>query len=129
MRAARFMKVLLGNGADISARNINLDSILHLAVKANIIRLVQVLVDGGVTLEGRNRQEQTPLHFAAASGSQTTVSLLLSKGANVHATDSEGQTPEDVASTPEVKKILREHRQHEDGLLGGMDTQTALARE
>ena len=47
------------------------------------------------------------MHLAASKGSEEIVRLLIEKGAKVSLKNKQKQTPANVASSPEVKKIIQ----------------------
>lgn len=76
------MGLLIQNGADVDAQNMNQSTPLHLAASSHL------------ALEG------------------TVVRLLLQHGANADAKDSEGRTPLDIASSEGnswIAKLLSDH--------------------
>ncbi len=89
------IKMLLGHGADVSARNSIGGTPLHAASRTGKADAAGTLLRNGADVNGRDEDGDTPLHRAAWSESPATVSTLLRHGAEVNAQDNEGNTPAD----------------------------------
>jgi len=77
--------VLLANGADVNARDVQGNTPIHFAVVTREKTLVQLLIDKGADVNARNADGVNPL-FVAASGDLVDIAeLLIARGADVNA--------------------------------------------
>ena len=67
-------------------------------------------ITSGAPVNARNKDGDTPLHFAARNGHKATVAMLLGEAADVTAKNNAGKTPLDVATDPDVRSLLKQHR-------------------
>lgn len=91
---ADMTRLLLDNGADISAVDGRGRTPLHTAVNTGNPEVVAILLAKGATADDRHRANgQTPLHELAARGKIDAMKVLLGSGADVNACDDLQQTP------------------------------------
>jgi len=84
---------LLGEGADVDAKNNQGDTALLLAVKSGKIDTARLLIEKGANLEAKNNVGETALIAACTSGHAEIAQLLVEKGAATDAGDDGGATP------------------------------------
>ncbi|XP_048241858.1 ankyrin repeat and sterile alpha motif domain-containing protein 1B-like [Haliotis rufescens] len=86
------MKLLVGEGADVSLVDSKGDNILHLACLTGRMKVVKyVLSQGLVNIDARGWRKQTAVMRAAWNRHREVVKLLVSKGADVTLVDSKGE--------------------------------------
>ncbi len=78
-------------------REINRNSLLHVAAFANSTDVARWLIEQGADVNCLNPVGITPLHIAAFQNSWETADLLISRGARLDIRDDRGRTPLDVA--------------------------------
>jgi len=78
-------RLLLDNGADVTLRAFNRETILHRAACVGYSEVIDLLIQRGANLESRMRCK-TPLMIAARSGHAEASQVLLRRGAKVDAT-------------------------------------------
>jgi len=103
------VKDLVMRGADIMAKNIHDDTVLHQASWFNDIEIVKLLLDRGADLEAKDKWGRTPLHWASSRNRIETAKLLLDAGADLEAKDKWGRTPLDFADDDEMKTLLKKY--------------------
>ena len=94
------VRLLIKNGADVTARDGTHSTPLHLASSKGSAETVNTLIQHGADVNAQNESRSTPLHLAASSYlalEGTIVRLLIRHGANIDAKDSEGRTPLEIA--------------------------------
>jgi ankyrin repeat protein len=92
------VKLLLGSGADVNARN-DVEA-TALILGAGNPEKARMLVEKGADVNARSKLGRTPLMIAAGcDGCSATVKLLLDKGADPNAKDKEGALPAAAAAT------------------------------
>ena len=84
--------LLVEAGADVEARW-NMHTPLHVAARANNVRIVQRLLDLGADLDAATEDGSRPLHIAAAESNAATIRCLLKAGQSLEVTDYGRQTP------------------------------------
>ncbi len=104
--------LLLGRGADASAKNNNGSTPLHWVARNNAHEVAVLLLGRGADASARNKEGRTPLHAAAWSNAREVALLLLDRGADVNAKSNYGSTPLDVArrrqdSSAEYDELVR----------------------
>jgi ankyrin repeat protein len=96
------VELLLGQGADVRARDTKGETVLHAVFSRRNWRLdlgpIIRLLNAGADLDARDDRGRTPLHAAAERGRREAVELLLDKGADPQDTDKGGQTPLHLAA-------------------------------
>ena len=61
------VRLLIEQGADVTAKDKNLSTPLHLASSAGIPESVQLLIGRGADINAEDMSRRTPLHLASAS--------------------------------------------------------------
>ena len=87
------VRLLLGSGADVDAKNDTGSTPLHSAAGHRQPATAQLLLAHGADATSRNDFGITPLHSAAGAAVPMTVTLLLDQGADVNAADDKLRTP------------------------------------
>ncbi|HJN14527.1 MAG TPA: ankyrin repeat domain-containing protein, partial [Armatimonadota bacterium] len=109
---AGVVKLLLGRGADPSARDAENGPALMLAVEYGHDEIAEMLIKAGADVNAREPEERgTALHQVAAVTDARIATLLLERGANVNAKLRDGTRPLDLAeiqTSDEVEDLLRE---------------------
>jgi ankyrin repeat protein len=108
--------LLLEYKADVNVRKDNGETQLHYLSNdfsnQNVSQLHNVsrfLIEHGADANARSVDLSAPLHIAARYGRIEVVRVLLEYGASVDAEDMGGETPFQVASDPDIIKLLSEH--------------------
>jgi ankyrin repeat protein len=99
-RAAAVATLLIDRGAAVDAKNRDLVTPLHQAIRARNLGVAEVLLDRGADANAKDKRGSTPLHRATSStGAGGTagvdaapfVELLLARGANAKQKDRRGR--------------------------------------
>ncbi|UKZ79073.1 hypothetical protein TrVFT333_006824 [Trichoderma virens FT-333] len=91
---ADVVKLLLGQGANIEAKNNDGNTPLHDAARNGKADVTKLLLARGANIEAKNNDiGDTPLHLAAWNGKADMVKFLLDHRANIEAKDNSGNTP------------------------------------
>ena len=85
-------KLLLDNGADVAAADINGKTALLAAALGGHETVTQLLLDHGADAAAANKEGWTALMLAAEGGHEAVTKVLLDSGADVAAADNEGST-------------------------------------
>jgi len=112
MHASRFgmseiVQGLIHAGADINITNNDGNNALWLACFSGDSATINVLIQSGVNLDQQNSTLATALMYSASAGKAEVVSQLLKSGANPHLKSQDDYTALDLASTPQVYRLLR----------------------
>lgn len=103
---------LLQRHANIEARNIFGDSLLHTAVNYKDQECMKVLITAGIDVNIIDNIGQTPLHLAVSGCNIDIIKMLLNSGARTDIADKFGSTPMDInerwpdEKTPLIRSIL-----------------------
>ncbi|HJN42991.1 MAG: hypothetical protein CL477_08815 [Acidobacteria bacterium] len=91
-RDGALVRSLLGDGADVNARQVDGMTALHWAVYHDDADTTKVLIDAGANVKSENRYGIRPLWVAVTNGNGDIVSMLLEAGADPNATARGEQT-------------------------------------
>ncbi len=116
-------RMLVQNNADVLAKNLQGNSILHAATLGDLKWLIDTCLEKGADINGTNNEGRTPLHLAAMQirPSAELIGYLIEKGAEVNARDNEGKTPLDLilelppSRTEDAVQILVQHGAQSSG--------------
>ncbi|MEM7180736.1 MAG: ankyrin repeat domain-containing protein [Spirochaetota bacterium] len=86
-------KLLVGKGADVNVRDLDIRSPLHYAAKSGNLALVQFLIKNKAVVDAKDIYDRTSLHEAASQGYAKIVSILLKYKADKNAKDINSKTP------------------------------------
>ena len=108
---------LISKGADVTAKDKDNRTPLHLAVKAGSLKTVNVLTNCLLpsTLEEKDHEGNTPLHLACKYNRLDVLQFLLDRGADVTVRNQGDMTCLDVAiewEAEEVAKTLVKHQRY-----------------
>lgn len=81
------IKLLLGRGIDIDAKDDDELSPLHLAVRRGHRDVAELLIVNGADINAADKNHVTALHTAALKGDRDMTALLIAKGADPNARD------------------------------------------
>ncbi|KAI1029545.1 hypothetical protein LB504_010683 [Fusarium proliferatum] len=90
--SAELAHVLIRRGADLSIRDIDGSTCLHLAAACGFEDIVRILVESKVCLSPQDDSCLTPLHYAAEQGHTDCSLYLVEQGADVNIMDKFGWT-------------------------------------
>mmetsp|Transcript_16200 Transcript_16200/g.49503 ORF Transcript_16200/g.49503 Transcript_16200/m.49503 type:complete len:319 (-) Transcript_16200:76-1032(-) len=77
------VQLLVGQGADVSAKDSAGNTALHFAAKSSqAAEIIPYLIEQGMDIEAKNKAKQTPLLKAVAEGNADAVTALIQSGAN-----------------------------------------------
>jgi len=97
MAAARgslpITELLLSEGADINATNIELNTPLHAAIQNGRDEVSRFLIKNGADLNKHNASGYTPLHSAALDNRRAIAEALIAKGADIESKSNQQYTP------------------------------------
>lgn len=115
-------ELLLANKAEVSTKDYEGNTPLHLAARYGHLDLAQLLLASNACVNEKDNYGNTPLHFAAGSGHKDIAELLLASKAEVKVEDNDGLTPLQRAVKHGRKGIVELltplHRTAADGDLG-----------
>lgn len=103
---ADFVRWLLNNKADVSAKDKDGFTALHWAAARGYEAIVQDLLAHGANIEERTNNWFTVLGWAVFSDKKDIVQFLIKQGANINAKDSDGNTPLHIAAQHGYKDIV-----------------------
>lgn len=118
----RIVKVLLDNGAKISAGDVG--AFLCTAAEQNNLELLKDIVRHGGDVTLRNINRSTAIHIAVCEGNAEIVKFLLDEGASVDTPDASGWTARDLADQQgheEIKQLFESHK--------GVDSMVSIPEE
>lgn len=105
--------VLISSGADVSSRDYQGWTPLHVASHYGVSEGVSALLDAGAEVAVLDNEDMTPLHHCAFSLPWShpfaVVSLLLEAGASTSSLNKDGYTPFQLAIITSIKKSSPEH--------------------
>jgi len=94
-------RLLITQGADVDARDVNEATPLHQNALYAVKTLCRILLAYGAKVDATDKDGRTPLHCAACSGDKRAlpvVELLVAAGADIHAKSKDGLTPLHMAA-------------------------------
>jgi ankyrin repeat protein len=86
------VRLLLDNGADANAANLEKMTVLHYAAELGTQGIVRLLMEKGANSTARALFGRTALHIAAASGNDEVLQALLDGGIDINMVDGLEQT-------------------------------------
>ncbi|KAF7895967.1 hypothetical protein EAF00_005982 [Botryotinia globosa] len=98
--------LLLQFNADLTTRDVNLDSPLHLAASRDHYSTLQLLLNEDIDIESRNRDGWSPLWTAAYNGHVKSVELLIKRGAKINSRSNDQCTALHAAAKKGDKQII-----------------------
>lgn len=107
-RNLRWMAFLIGQGANVNARDRRGITPLVLACNLNFVEGVQLLVDQRARVDEPNDAGETPLISAVHNRNLTLMRILLKAGANPDRADNSGRSARDYARLDGGGQLLAE---------------------
>ncbi|CAG5099246.1 Oidioi.mRNA.OKI2018_I69.XSR.g16377.t2.cds [Oikopleura dioica] len=99
---------LLGQGADVNAKDYAGWTALHEACNHGYLEIVRTLIEHGADVSVKGLDGDTPLHDAAVNGHEEITIALIQSGANPEAENDKKETPLEVAEDAETRRLLLE---------------------
>ena len=104
-KCRKIFKILLENGADVTATNDNGETPLHITDDPKCVAL---LLDHGANINAQDNKGRTRLHKAAAKEQMTILKMLLKRGANVHLKRNTGLSTSEKAVKEQSIFVVKE---------------------
>ncbi|KAF8763623.1 Serine/threonine-protein phosphatase 6 like protein [Argiope bruennichi] len=93
------LQLLIKQGADVKARNLNLWTSLHFAAMGGNIEIMKFLLCYNLNVNDKDINGQTPLHVASFFGQTNIIKFLIEKSeVNINDTDNLGKIPLHIAA-------------------------------
>ena len=89
-----------------TSTQIEVDSLLHVAVESNNLEALKLLVEHGLNVNMQDILNRSALHIASKCGLRDHASYLLEQGADINCQDTRGQTPAMLAFENEQEQIF-----------------------
>ena len=70
------MELLIGNGAQTTTKNNEMEAPIHIAAKSGFTVTADILLDSGVSLEIEGDRKYTSLHYAAKNNHTEMIKML-----------------------------------------------------
>lgn len=106
-RNRRLVVALIDRGVDLTARNGDGDTALHVAAaQRDGVEIATLLVHAGADVNALGNGGTTPLHYAAHIGQQDVARLLLDHGAEVGVKDENGATALQLAKDQRNQDLI-----------------------
>lgn len=100
------VSLLLGEGADVNAKDENFWTPLHEAVSNNDLKMAFLLLEKGAGVNVEDKNLWTPLHEAVLNNDLKIASLLLERGADVNKKDKDYWSPLELAEKEQNKAAV-----------------------
>lgn len=100
------LKFMIGNGADVNAKDKYEGTPLKMAIGSNKLEMVKLLIENGADINVKDNRGTTPLHNAIWKDFEI-FQFLIANGANVNAKDSMGATPLHRAANGDKIEIIK----------------------
>lgn len=104
------LKDFLENGGNKNITDIHGNTLLHMAVKYNQVRIVWLLIRKGIHLDTQNNIGDTALHLACKKGCLEVAEELYRKGAKIRIKNNEGRLPLSFLN-PKQQTIFQDFRE------------------
>ncbi|KAF7951822.1 hypothetical protein EAE96_007120 [Botrytis aclada] len=98
--------LLLQFNADLTTRDVNLDTPLHLAASRDHYSTLQLLLNEEIDIESRNKNGWSPLLAAAHNGHVKSVELLAKRGAKINSRSNDQCTALHAAAKKGDKQMI-----------------------
>jgi ankyrin repeat protein len=99
--------MLIDAGANLDIQDYNDRTALHWAAVNDHPHIAQMLVDAGANLDIQDYGDRTALHWAAEYNRPEIARMLVGSGASKDILNNDGEPPYDLATTQEMKKLLK----------------------
>ena len=96
------------NYEKVDKRDIDGDTLLHVATKIGSLGGIEVLMDFGADVNSKNNLGDTPLHLAAKNNHREIFQLLLDNGGDLSIKNNSHRTPTNL-SGKELSKIIERY--------------------
>ncbi|MDR2977965.1 MAG: ankyrin repeat domain-containing protein [Rickettsiales bacterium] len=98
---------LIGEHADINAKDSQGRTALHYAAYFNDTDMVELLLRAGADIDAQDNLGRTALHYAAYFNHTDMVELLLDAKAKTNIKDNNGENPSSLTENKEITDLLR----------------------
>jgi len=100
------MRILLADGADTEAENVDGLRPIHCAVRTGLVELVELLIQRGANVDAADAFGNRQLHEAACRGLDFILQSLVQHGAKINIQNNDGKTPLHIAVEHEQSDIV-----------------------
>jgi hypothetical protein len=101
------VEILVRHGADLNQKDLNRETLLHLAAREGQVRLIEYLVTKGLEVNAKTDIGETPLQWAVRANRLAAAKRLLELGADPNSHDKYGENAFDSVNTPEMAKVFQ----------------------
>lgn len=120
---------LIDRGIDITARNANGDTALHVAAGKGNVVIGTAILNAGSDVNSRGNGGATPLHYAATTGNAEMVDAILAAGADMTIEDHDGNLAVHLAEQNNYFRIAQVLDTHRTVLVSKRATRATVAQQ